>query len=62
MDLMIPPPGLVPLLFGLVFWILPLVALGWALVALHRLKSGQQAIRMKLESIERQLQGGRHPG
>ena len=55
------PELLVVLMIG-VFWLVPLAAAVWALVTLHRIRTGQQAIEIKLETIERMLRGGREQG
>jgi hypothetical protein len=44
------------LLIGGLFWLVPVVAAVWALVALHRVRTGQNDIRRRLEAIERLLQ------
>ena len=49
-------PELLVILVLSVFWLVPLVAGIWALVTLHRVRVGQDAVRSKLESIERLLQ------
>ena len=36
-------------------WIVPLVALGWALVTLQRIRTAQEAMRDTLAAIERRL-------
>jgi hypothetical protein len=57
-------PELMIVLVMSVFWLLPVVAAVWALLTLHRIRgaldgirAGQQAMQMKVESIERRLQG-----
>ena len=52
-------PELVVILFIGLIWGLPIVAGVWALFTLHRIQTGQQAIGLRLEAIERLLQGGR---
>jgi hypothetical protein len=37
-------------------WLIPIAAAIWALVTLHRVRVGQDALRVKLETIERMLQ------
>jgi hypothetical protein len=37
--------------FGL-FWVIPIVAGIWALVTLHRLRTGQDEVRRRLTAIE----------
>jgi len=49
------PEIFVVLMFG-VFWILPVVAGIWALITLYHVRVGQDALRAKLETIERLLQ------
>ena len=49
-------PELVVVLFIGIFWVLPLAAGVWALVTLHRIRTGQQALQVKLDTIERLLQ------
>jgi hypothetical protein len=46
------------LIFGFVglVWLVPVAAAIWALITLHRVRVGQDALRTKLESIERLLQ------
>jgi cytochrome c-type biogenesis protein CcmH/NrfF len=38
-------------------WIVPLIALGWALVTLQRIRTAQEAMRETLVAIERRLRG-----
>ncbi len=52
-------PELVIVLFMGMFWLVPVVAVIWAVVTLQRLRTDQQAIATRLESIERLLQAGR---
>lgn len=52
-------PELVMVLLFSVFWLIPLGAAVWALVTLHGIRTGQQAMASRLEAIERLLQGGR---
>jgi len=52
------PELLVILIIG-VFWGAPIVAAVWAIITLHRIREDQQAIGVRLETIERLLQGGR---
>jgi hypothetical protein len=54
MGLGIPEFLIIVLLAG--FWIIPLAAGIWALVTLQRLRVGQEALQVKLESIERLIQ------
>lgn len=53
------PLGLPELFIILVLsslWLIPIAAAIWALVTLHRVRVGQDALRVKLEAIERLLQ------
>ena len=52
------PELVVIAVIGLI-WGLPIVASVWALVTLYRIQAGQQAIGLRLEAIERLLQGNR---
>lgn len=49
-------PELFVVLMIAVLWLGPLAAGVWAMVTLHRVRVGQDAIRTRLESIERLLQ------
>ena len=49
-------PELVVLLMASVIWVIPLAAGIWALVTLHRIRSGQQDVQTKLDAIQRLLQ------
>ena len=49
-------PELLIILLISAVWIVPIAAGIWALVTLHRVRVGQDAVRAKLESIERLLQ------
>ena len=49
-------PEVIILLMLSVVWVVPVVAGIWALVTLHRIRNGQQALQAKIESIERMLQ------
>jgi hypothetical protein len=49
-------PQLVVLLFIVGLWLIPLAAGVWALVTLHRIQTGQQALQAKIDTIERLLQ------
>ena len=55
------PELLIILALG-VFWVLPVAASLWALLTLHRIRTGQQAIGVQLESIVRILQASRQAG
>jgi hypothetical protein len=37
-------------------WLIPLAAVIWGIVTLHRLRVGQESLQAKLEAIERLLQ------
>lgn len=52
-------PELLIVLVILVSWLVPVAAAIWAVVTLHRLKTGQDGIRARLDAIERHLTGGR---
>jgi hypothetical protein len=54
------PELTITLIIGL-FWGVPVAAAVWALVTLNRIRAGQQAIDVRLATIERLLQG-RQPG
>jgi cytochrome c-type biogenesis protein CcmH/NrfF len=45
------------ILMTFLVWIVPLVALGWALVTLQRIRTAQEAMRETLVAIERRLRG-----
>ena len=49
-------PELLILLMISASWLVPIAAGVWALVTLHRVRVGQDAVRSKLEMIERLLQ------
>jgi hypothetical protein len=49
-------PELIILLVVGAFWIIPIAAAIWALMTLHRIRAGQQAVQLKLDTIERLLQ------
>jgi hypothetical protein len=49
-------PELVIMFIALFLWAIPVAAGVWALVTLHRIRSGQQAVQTKLDTIERLLQ------
>ena len=49
------PELMVVLVIGLV-WGVPIAAAIWTLVTLQRIRSGQQAVQLKLDAIERLLQ------
>jgi cytochrome c-type biogenesis protein CcmH/NrfF len=45
------------ILMTFLIWIIPLAALGWALVTLQRIRTAQEAMRETLTAIERRLRG-----
>ena len=49
-------PELLVILMIFAGWLVPIAAGIWALVTLHRVRVGQDAVRAKLELIERLLQ------
>jgi hypothetical protein len=49
-------PELLILLMIAGLWLIPIAAGVWALVTLQRLRAGQQAVQVKLDTIERLLQ------
>jgi hypothetical protein len=55
-------PELIIILSLGVFWLIPLVAGTWALVTLHRIRLGQQALGSQLERIASLLQAHRPAG
>jgi len=60
-SLRLPELLIILIIFG-AFYLVPAVAAVWALVTLHRIRTGQEALRLRLETIERLLQGSRSPG
>lgn len=48
------PELLIVLMLGVV-WVLPVAAAIWALVMLYRVRTEQQAVRVKLDAIEQLL-------
>lgn len=52
------PEVIVMLVIGL-FWGVPIIAVGWAIVTLYRIRTDQQAIGVQLEIIQRLLQTNR---
>ena len=55
--------GLPEIVLGLgVFWLIPVVASAWALLTLHRVRAGQHAISVQIETLARMMQGGDQPG
>jgi len=54
-------PELVVVLFIVgILWVIPLAAGVWALVTLHRIRTGQQALQAKVDTIEQLLQRSSH--
>jgi hypothetical protein len=49
-------PELIIILMITVTWAIPIAFAVWVVVSLRRIRAGQQAAQMKLESIERLLQ------
>jgi len=49
-------PELVVILTIGLFWLVPITVAVWALVTLHRIRTDQQAIGARLETIEQLLQ------
>lgn len=49
-------PEILVILMISVTWLVPLAAGIWAIVTLHKVRIGQDAVRAKLESIEKLLQ------
>jgi len=39
-----------------IFWVIPIAAAAWGLYTLHRIRSGQEVIRLRLELLERTVQ------
>jgi hypothetical protein len=52
------PELLVIVVIGLLYGV-PITAAVWAVIALQRIRMGQEAIGLRLETIERLLQGSR---
>jgi hypothetical protein len=52
-------PELLMVLFVGIFWLVPVVAVVWAVLTLHRVRTDTQAIATRLYAIERLLQAGR---
>jgi hypothetical protein len=50
-------PEMAVLLVVALLWLLPIAAGVWALITLHRLRLGQDELRMRLANIERGLRG-----
>jgi hypothetical protein len=49
-------PEILVILMILVTWLVPLAAGVWAIVTLHKVRIGQDALRAKLDVIERLLE------
>jgi len=49
-------PELVMVMVVAMIWVVPVAAAAWVIVTLHRIRAGQDAMRLKLEAIERLLQ------
>jgi hypothetical protein len=49
------PELMIVLVIGL-FWAAPIAAAVWVVVTLRRIRAGQQAVQVKLDTIERLLQ------
>jgi hypothetical protein len=49
-------PELLVILMIAALYLIPIAAALWALVTLQRLRAGQQAVQVKLDTIERLLQ------
>jgi len=50
------PELIVILILGTIY-VVPIVAAGWAIITLHRIRTNQEAMGVRLETIERLLQG-----
>jgi hypothetical protein len=49
-------PELIVILVIFVLYLIPIAAAAWALYTLHRIRSGQEVIRLRLELLERTVQ------
>ena len=49
-------PELVMMLAIAALWIVPVAATVWGLFTLHRIRTGQDALRLTVEALERSLQ------
>lgn len=49
-------PELIIILLLMVTWVVPVAVAVWMVVTLHRLRAGQRAVELKLDTIERLLQ------
>ena len=52
---MVGMPELILLVVGM-YWAIAIVAAVWVVVTLRRIRAGQQAVQVKLDTIERLLQ------
>lgn len=52
-------PELLMVLFVGMFWLVPVVAVVWAVLTLQRVRTDTHAIATRLDAIERLLQAGR---
>jgi hypothetical protein len=52
-------PELFVVLITALFWAVPVAAGVWALVTLHRIRTVQEEMRLKLEAVEGLIQGAR---
>jgi hypothetical protein len=52
-------PELIVILVIGSFYVIPVAAAVWAVMTLQRIRRGQESIVVRLETIERLLQGGR---
>jgi hypothetical protein len=48
-------PELLLVIWALLFWLVPILALGWGLVTLHRINVTQKSMQETLAAIERAL-------
>jgi hypothetical protein len=49
-------PELAVLMVIALYWLVPIAAAVWVVVTLRRIRAGQQALAVKLDTIERLLQ------
>jgi hypothetical protein len=54
-------PELVTIFLIFALWLLPVIAGIWALFTLQRLRTGQQAMAVKIDHIERMVQARHTP-
>jgi len=50
-------PELIVILILGTFYVVPIAAAVWAIITLHRIRTDQEAMGVRLETIERLLQG-----